>query len=113
MAFYDDMAALADQMLTEFGFAATVRTADAPGDPVTGLGGAAGATRTVRAVQTKMDYRTFPETLVRAGDRMLIFGGAVEVGEKVIDGGEWAVRQVAHIQPDNATHIITKALVSG
>ncbi|MEO1108265.1 MAG: hypothetical protein AAFX90_10115 [Pseudomonadota bacterium] len=114
MTFYSEMAATADELLTEFGYDATIRAADTTSDPVTGAGAADGATRTVRAVQTKIDFKVFPETLVQAGDRMFLFGAQVEQGEKLIDGtAEWAVRRVAHIKPDNSTHILTKALVSG
>lgn len=113
MTFYTEKAALADRLLLKYGFDATVRAADTPSDPVTGLGGANGATRTVRALFTKIDFRTFPETLVRDGDRMVIFGGPVLVGEVLVNNGDWAVREVADIQPDGSTHIITKALVSG
>lgn len=85
-----------------------------PTDPVTGAGGSDGAPRSVRAVQTKLDYKTFPETLVQEGDRMMIFGSVVDRGEVLVDGSaEWSIREVQHIQPDNSTHIITKALVSG
>jgi len=106
--FYSDKAALADRLLLKFGYDATVTGRPTQPDPVTGAGGGAGVARTVRAVNTKIDYKTFPETLVRTGDTMLILGGLVEVGEAI--AGK-AVKQVAHVQPDNATHIITKALV--
>lgn len=114
MTFYSEMAAVADELLVEYGYDATIRAADTPSDPVTGVGGADGVTRTVRAVQTKMDYKVFPETLVQTGDRMFLFGGQVEQGEKLVDGSaEWAIAEVQHIRPDNATHILTKALVRG
>jgi hypothetical protein len=114
MTFYSEMAAVADQLLAEFGYDSNIRAADTPSDPVTGLGGSDGATRAVRAVQTKMDYKVFPESLVQTGDRMFLFGGQVERGEKLVDGStEWAIAQVQHIRPDNATHILSKALVRG
>jgi len=113
MTFYAGKAALADQLLLKYGFSATVRAADSPSDPVTGVGGSDGATRTVRAVFTSIDSTVFPETLVQKGDRMVIFGGSVEVGETLVKDGDWPVRVVQHVQPDGTTHIITKALVSG
>ena len=114
MTFFSEMAAVADGLLVEFGYDADIRAADTPSDPVTGVGATDGAKRTVRAVQTKMDYKVFPETLVQSGDRMFLFGGQVEQGEKLIDGSaEWAIAQVQHIKPDNSTHILTKALVRG
>lgn len=114
MTFYTDKAALADRLLTKFGYDATIRASDTASDPVHGFGYADGAERTVRAVQTKLDYKTFPEDLVQKGDRMFIFGANVDQGEKVVDAsGEWAVKEVAHVKPDNSTHIITKALVRG
>ncbi|WP_299945352.1 hypothetical protein [uncultured Ruegeria sp.] len=114
MTFYSEMAAVADEMLLEFGYDATIRAADTASDPVTGAGAADGATRTVRALQTGIDYKVFPESLVQTGDRMFLFGAVVHVGEKLIDGTEeWAVKRVQHIQPDNSTHIMTKALVRG
>lgn len=113
MTFYSDKAALADRLLLKYGFTATVRGAATVADPVTGLGGSDGATRSVQAVFTRIDFRTFPETLVRKGDRMVIFGGPVSVGEVLVESGDWQIREVQNIKPDGSTHIITKALVSG
>ena len=114
MTFYAEMAAVADNALLEFGYDATIRAVGTASDPVTGAGAADGATRTVRAVQTKIDYKVFPESLVQAGDRMFLFGSLVDAGETLVDGTqEWAVTKVQHIQPDNSTHILTKALVRG
>lgn len=113
MTFYTEKAALADRLLLKYGFSATVRAVGAIADPVTGLGGSDGATRSVRALFTKIDFKTFPETLVRKGDRMVIFGGPVLVGEVLVNNGDWQIREVQNIQPDGSTHIITKALVSG
>lgn len=114
MATYTNAQALAARLIAAKGFAATVRAASTPADPLTGLGGADGASRTVNAVQTRIDYRTFPEGLVRQGDRMFIFAGPVAVGEYLIDGSdEWPIRETMRVEPDNASHIITKALVGG
>lgn len=108
--FYTEKAALADRLLLRFGYDATVTGVPMLPDPVTGAGGGAGAARTVRAVNTKIDFNTFPESLVETGDTMLILGGKVNVGESI--GGK-SVKQVAHVMPDNAAHIITRALVKG
>lgn len=108
--FYTEKAALADRLLLRFGYDATVTGQPTLPDPVTGAGGGAGASRTVRAVNTAVDHNTFPESLVETGDTMLILGGKVDVGEAV---GSMSVKHVAHVMPDNATHIITKALVKG
>lgn len=111
MTFYADLAALADELLVEFGFDATVRGLPTPSDPVTGVGGSDGASRTVRAVLASIDSRVFPDTLVQNGDQMMIFGGVVNVGEFV--EGKGAVAEIQLVQPDDATHLITKALIRG
>ncbi|WP_372572901.1 hypothetical protein [Ruegeria jejuensis] len=43
MTFYAEMAAVADELLVEFGFDATIRAKDTATDPVTGAGGSNGA----------------------------------------------------------------------
>lgn len=114
MTLHTNAATSADRLLQRFGYDATIRAVGTAGDPVTGAGGGNGATRTVRALVRSIDHKTFPESLVQSGDRMFIFGGEVLRGEYLVDGSNvFEVREVVHIKPDNATHIITKALVNG
>lgn len=114
MTFYANAAATADRLLGRFGYAVTIRGVATAGDPVTGASGADGAERDVQGLVRSIDNRTFAETLVQSGDRMFIFDGEVLRGEYVVDGGaSYEVREVVHIKPDNATHVITKALVNG
>lgn len=113
MVDYAKLAAVADRLIAENGFVATIQAASVATDPVTGLGGVDGSPRTVQAFQTAMDYKTFPDTVVTTGDRMMLFADRVEVGEVLVDNGDWAVKAVMHIEPDNASHIITKAVIRG
>ena len=114
MSIYARAATTADRLLARFGFDATIRAVGTAGDPVTGVGAADGATRDVRGLLRSIDNKAFPESLVQSGDRMFIFGGEVLRGEYFVDGGaEYEVREVVQIKPDNATHVITKALVRG
>lgn len=114
MSIYTRAATTADRLLARFGYDVTIRAVGTAGDPVTGAGASDGATRTVRGLVRSIDNRTFPESLVQSGDRMFIFGGEVLRGEFVVDGSAaYEVREVVQIKPDNATHVITKALVNG
>jgi len=105
---YSAMRALASTMITDGGFLATISGAATAPDPVTGLGGGAGATRTIPAVLTKVDTKLFPQSLVHSEDRMLVCAGAVEVGET---WGGRAIVDVLAVTPDNGAPIITKAVV--
>lgn len=114
MTFYARMQALADRQIADKGSSLTIKGLPAAGDPVDGTGGTDGDERSVDGVLTGIDYKTFPETMTRAGDVMLILGEPVLVGEKWVNGSaEWEVVAVKDIKPDNATHIATKALVRG
>lgn len=114
MTLYARAGLTADRLLARFGYNVTIRSVDTAGDPVTGLGGSVGATRTVVGMVRSIDNRAFPESLVQSGDRMFIFAGEVLRGEFVVDGGAvYSVAEVVQIKPDNATHVITKALVRG
>ena len=106
--------ALADRLIAKHGFSATIRGEPTASDPVDGTGGADGASRTVNAIFTKIDFNTFPETAVEAGSKMLLCDGPVSVGEVLVDGSdEWTIVAVSDVEPDNSTHIISKALVRG
>lgn len=110
MTFYERMDALATRQIADKGSSLTIVGRPTGGDPVTGAGAGAGASRTVAGVVTKIDYKTFPETLVQAGDKMLLLDGAVVVGET------WEGRKivaVSEVKPDNSTSLIHKALVRG
>jgi len=116
MTIYSDMQSVADTLLATdlFGASLTIRGKPTPGDPVTGLGGSDGATRTVTAAIVGVDYRTFPDTIAEIGDKMLVSSDEINVGEVWVDGSdEWHVVQVMEVKPDNATGILWKALVRG
>lgn len=114
MTFYERMQALADRQIAAKGASLTIRALPTASDPVSGLGYADGATRSVEGVLTRVDYRVFPETVARSGDLMLLTSAAVAVGEKWINGSaEWSIVAVQEIKPDNATGIAWKALVRG
>ena len=118
MTFYAEMKALSDELMgtAEFGAALTVQGLPTAGDPVTGAGASDGTQRTVNGVVTKVDLKVFPESMVQAGDRRIVFDGdgAIQVGEKWINGTEeWDIVQVMQVKPDNSTSILFKALVRG
>lgn len=114
MTFYARMQALADRQIAGKGSPVTIRAKDTPSDPVHGYFDVEGATRTINAVLTQVDYKTFPETLAQAGDLMLLCDAGVVVGEKWINGTEeWSVVAVKEITPDNSTLLAVKALVRG
>jgi len=114
MADYTNAQALADRLLAAKGFTATIRAEGTAADPVTGLGAADGATRTVSAVKARVDIGVFPESLAERSTCMLICDAIVRMGDVWVDGGtDRPVIGVMHVEPDNDSHIITKALIGG
>lgn len=111
---YAGLQATAARLIAAKGFAATIRSAGTASDPVTGLGAVAGTDRTVDAVKVAVDVRAFPETLTARATCMLICDGQVSASDKWVDGSDVRpVIAVMAVEPDNASHIITKALIGG
>lgn len=114
MADYSSAQAVANRLIAQKGFVATIRSAPTPTDPVTGDGGAAGTPRTVNAVKVAADKRAFADTLIERASCMLICDGAVSASETWVDGvTDRPIIAVMAVEPDNASHIITKALIGG
>lgn len=112
MADFANAQAVAARLIAAKGFVATIRGAATPSNPVTGAGGSDGAERTVRAVKVKADTRAFGDDLAAQASCMLICDGPVLLADSWVDGS--AVRPVIGVmavEPDNASHIITKALI--
>lgn len=111
---YDRAQATAQRLIAQKGFVATIRAVDTPTDPVFGFDQIPAATREVDAVRLRIDASLFTETLVEQASCMLLCDGPVQVGEKWIDGAaERPVLAVESVMPDNASHIISKALIRG
>ena len=116
MVNYTNLKATADRLITANGKSLTIRGVPTAGDPVTGLSGSDGSTRTVYGFPTKIDFRTFPESMTQSGDKMLLLEGdsAVTIGEKWIDGTEeWDIVAVQQGIWGHTSDIIYKALVRG
>lgn len=114
MANYNNAQVTAQRLIAQKGFVATFRTKDAAKDPVTGLGGAAGATRTVNAVKVAIDQETFEQTLAAKAACVLLCDGPVDVSDTWVDGStDRPVIATKTVSPDNATHLLTKALIGG
>lgn len=116
MADYSSFIALADRMLKKRGVQVTISmTPPAAADPVTGVGGGkGGAPALLWAVQTKLDYKAFPEGFVQDTDRMWIVFGSVPQGHY----GYWPTEEgwiagTKEISPDATAKIITKVVVRG
>lgn len=112
MTKYARQIAMAQRLIAQKGFAATIRAADTASDPVTGSGASSGATRTVKAVKVAVDKRAFSESLAQNATCTLICAGDVLLNENWIDGSD--VRPVIAVQdvsPDNDTNVIVKALI--
>lgn len=110
MTFYERMDALATRQIADKGSTLTISARPTASDPVTGAVGSDGEDREIPGVVVKIDYRTFPETMVQAGDKMLLLDGEVEVGEK---WGGMTIVAVSEVKPDNSTSLLHKALVRG
>ena len=112
MAEYSNVQAMAVRLIAQKGFVATVRSVGTVSDPVTGSGAVAGDTRNVQAVRVSVDRKTFPETLIERATCMLICSGEVSIGEAWIDSSaERPIIATMVVEPDNSSHIITKALI--
>lgn len=99
MAFYDDMATVVTELLTEFGATVTlVRTSDTY-DSITGK--SSGATTTdydTIGVWRNIDARLVDGTRIRQGDKEVVIDASVEplMGD-VIDG--WQILSIHEINP--------------
>lgn len=114
MADYTGLTATASRLIAAKGFVATIQGAPTASDPVTGAGGSDGATRTLNAVKVGADKRAFSETLIERSTCMLICDGEVRASEFWLDGGApRPIIAVMPVDPDNTSHIITKALIGG
>lgn len=111
MAFYAEMAAVATELLAEFGASLTIEGVPSEPDPVDGYGdGTAGTSRTVTGAVLKVNYRLFPETVTQAQDKMLMVDGsaALQIGE-IWEG--LRIVDLRDIRPDNATMVAQAALL--
>lgn len=111
--FYAEMAAVATELLAEFGASLTIEGIPAEPDPIDGFGdGGAGASRTVTGAVLRINYKLFPLEMTQAQDQMLMVDGnaALQIGE--IWQGKRIV-QVRDIKPDAATIVAQAALVRG
>ena len=114
MADYTRAQALATRLLTKKGFTATIRAEQTAADPVTGAGGADGADRTLQAVKVAIDERAFSTTLIERATAMLICDGPVSQDEFWVDNSSpRPIIATIDVEPDNASHVITKALIGG
>lgn len=112
MSEYAGITQSAAALIAQKGFVATIRGEPTPTDPVTGGGGSDGAIRSVAAVKVGIDRSQFSETLTERAQCTLICDGPVQVGEVWVDGSaERPVIGTMIVEPDNASHIITKALI--
>ncbi|WP_373379903.1 hypothetical protein [Cupriavidus nantongensis] len=110
MSFYDEMAALADELLREFGKALTLRrVVQGAYDPGSGT-----ATETVTdypGTGALFDYETLgagqtwiPSTLIEGGDKQCLLSPAAmplpATGDQLVDGAEvWQVQNVKAVNP--------------
>ena len=110
MSFYDEMAALADELLREFGKPLTLRRV-VPGayDPSTGT--AAETVTNYPGTGALFDYETLgagqtwiPSTLIEVGDKQCLLSPAgmplPTTGDKLVDGADvWQVQNVKAVNP--------------
>ena len=110
---YAPLSATALRLITKFGAPLTFRAIGTVPDPITGLGGTLGATRTIQGVQTTFDERTFPDTRILAGDMaFLLEGEPVALSDKWVNGAaEWSIAAISNIQPNGADTLAVKILV--
>lgn len=88
----------------------TLTAAPTATDPVTGLGGSSGATKTALGLITDVDRKTFSETIIQTGDKTIVFDGYTEILQSDTWEGASIVSLVEH-KPDNITTMSYIALV--
>lgn len=110
---YTKIAATALRLIAKYGETMTFRAAGSSADPVTGLGGTAGATRTMQGVVGRVDLRDYPETVIQSGDKALIVeGGDIAKTDKWVNGSEeWHIVAVSPIAPNGTDIVAVKVLV--
>ena len=111
MSFYQDMAALALDMLTAYGRTVTIKTPVMSGDPYNPT--VTWTTATARAVSTSLDSREVTAGLVLASDQALIIepGAVVSIDCRIADGGdEFSVVRVMPLRPGD-TNVLTRVTV--
>ena len=106
---YSALQAKALELITRFGYDMTFNAAGTAGDPVTGLGGAAGASRTLKGVEVKVSQKDFPSTVIEATDKALLVEGASIL--KSDKWGEWRIVEISPIQPNGSDVLAVKLLV--
>lgn len=114
---YSRLQAQFNRNIERFGSALTLRGAPVSSDPVTGLGGSDGPERTVRGVVTRVDFKVFPESLVRDGDLMAVLQPSANpiIGERWVKSAseEFTIVQTIEETPDNSTTIAWQVLLRG
>lgn len=102
MAFYDDMATVTTELLTEFGAAVTLTPRSGVSDPVTGLGGSDGTPAASLGLIRPYPDRVVDGTRILEGDRELVLDDSVvpSAGDRVTIGGEdWSIVGIKTIKP--------------
>jgi hypothetical protein len=104
MAFYDDMAATATELLAEFGAPiAITRETGGSRDPVTGVETPGTVeTFTPSGVLKPYPARLIDGTLIQAGDRELIIDASMTplmTDRPLVSGREWAIVRITTVNP--------------
>jgi hypothetical protein len=111
MAFYDEMAALALELLTEFGSSVSIYRVDGRAiDPVSGAV-TAGTPSTLTTTGVMRSYKSelVDGVNVLRGDRELVLSNeqTPTLSDLIVFGSDkWRVINVSTVRPDNATAIV-------
>jgi len=104
----------AARLIAKFGQPHTFRAKGSVPDPVTGLGGSAGAAQTLNAVKIGVNDKNFPETLIEAGDiGLIVESGTLGLSDVWVNGGaDWSIvsaKQIAATDEILAVKILARA----
>lgn len=111
MAFYDDMAATALELLQEFGTTVTLpRTTGGSTDPITGevTAGTDASVTTTGLIKPYPD-RMIDGTRILQGDRELVLSNEhqpLPTDHPTIGGENWAIVGIKTVKPDGATPVV-------
>lgn len=106
MAFYDDMAATAKELITEFGFDVTLRFNNGTHNPTTGAKTTSNTDTVTKGVFTKIGKTLRDDFTIMNGDRVCVLISDVEPTKNtklLIDSEAWQIVNIKQIKPSTTT----------
>ena len=106
MAFYDDMAATAKELITEFGFDVTLRFNNGTHNPTTGAKTTSNTDTATKGIFTNINKTLRDDFSVMDGDRVCVLISDVEPTKNaklLVDSVAWQIVNIKQIKPSTTT----------